>query len=138
MKRVKKRAPNRGLCVCWKIYLLGSSKAEIKASICFFNASFLSQSSGMCAVICSHSSGEKFMETGTHPGSAGGAINFSIVARNLLGIGLCTLPSQLSTVRLCTCSFSASSARVVPDKLSHSCSRSFNIASEKYNKMHTL
>lgn len=117
-------------------YCFGNSIAAIIAKSCFFNVSFLSQSEGRCAVAFSHSSSVKSSVNGTQPGSAGGAMIRSMVVRRRAGIGRCTLPSQLSTVRLVTCRRSASSARVVPDRFSHSCSRSFNIAKIRYDKIH--
>ena len=101
---------------------------------CFTNST-LSMPSGSPAVSLSHSSSLKLSCAAMHPGFAGGAIIRSIVVFNLAGIGRCTFPSQLSTVRLPTLSFSARAARDVPLKLSHSCRRSFNMAGREYNKM---
>lgn len=91
--------------------------------------STLSTPSGRWPVRASHFSSENEKLTAMHPGAFLGAMIFSTIARLAAGIGRCFFPSQLSTVRLLTWTFSAKSARDVPVSVSHCCRRSFNMAS---------
>ena len=102
--------------------------ARMKAKRRALTTSSLFSPGSMSRVISAHSSSVKQKSIATCPCSDLGEINASIVARFVAGIGRCTRPSQLSTVRLLTCNFSASSSRLVPVRVSHSCNRSLNMA----------